>query len=192
VRIDSTKGELANISLGDRTLEGYMLPSGQYCMSLLQAAEQIETSPQNATNFLRSKAIKSLLGEDYTDQEIENVQVVSQGQLRGGARIKAVPLEVVSAFWLWQAFRGNKKALALCMALLTETLEQRFDAAFGVQRGESERNQRLQAKLGTLEGDLEKLGEAYALDDAIRGQLPPAAKAELAACGGSSHAVRAD
>jgi len=49
-----------------------------------------------------------------------------RGQVRGGSRICALPLEVIGAYWLWQAARGNKQALSLVMALLTETLERRY------------------------------------------------------------------
>ncbi len=71
--------------------------------------------------FLQSKALKTLLGEGYTPatSEIEP----DAGQVRGGSRIRALPLEAVGAYWLWQAARGNKTALSPVMALLTETLE---------------------------------------------------------------------
>lgn len=66
---------------------------------------------------------------------------------------------------------GNKKALSLCMALISESLERRFDAAFGVERSEAERNDRLEKKLQALEADMEKLGGAYATEDILRQEL---------------------
>ena len=74
----------------------------------------------------------------------------------------------LSAYWLWQAYRGNKQALSLCMGLILETLERRFDNAFGVNRSESERDQRLSDRLQRLQQDLDRLGEGFALDDLIR------------------------
>jgi hypothetical protein len=81
-----------------------------------------------------------------------------------------MPLEVVSAYWLWQSHRGNKKALALCVALLTETLERRFDNAFGISRSEDDWNQRLSDRIvAQLENDLSTvMAEADAAIDRER------------------------
>jgi hypothetical protein len=162
----STKATRAIVPIGSFAVDGFMLPDGSYRMSQTQAAECVGLSERNAREFLQSKALKSLLGEAYTPatSEIEP----DTEQTRGSSRIRALPLEVVSAYWLWQAFRGNKQALALCMALLTETLERRFDAAFGVTRTEPERNERLTARIQQLEQDLERLGEGLELDTLIR------------------------
>jgi len=92
---------------------------------------------------LRSKDSKVLLGEDYTDHTFEPLPLPSKEGSRGESRINPLPLEVGSAYWLSRAYRGNNQAMLLCMALLTESLERRFDAAFGIERSESERNQRL-------------------------------------------------
>jgi hypothetical protein len=135
-------------------------------MSQTQTAECVDLSERNAREFLQSKALKNLLGEGYTPatSEIEP----DAGQPRGGSRIRALPLEVVGAYWLWQAARGNKKALSLVMALLTETLERRFDSAFGVTRTEEERNELLSQRVQQLERDLQVLGNAYTTEDEIR------------------------
>ncbi|MDY7012695.1 MAG: hypothetical protein SVX43_03685 [Cyanobacteriota bacterium] len=109
--------------------------------------------------------MKSLLGEGYTAQIFE---IETQGSKRGQSRFRALTLEVVSAYWLWQAYRGNKKALSLCMALILESLERRFDDAFGVTRPEQEYNKRLSQRIAQLELDLSALGEAYAFDDIAR------------------------
>jgi hypothetical protein len=65
-----------------------------------------------------------------------------------------LPLEVIGAYWLWQAARGNKQALSLVMALLTETLERRFDEAFGITRTELDRNELLSQRVQELERDI--------------------------------------
>ncbi|MGA7933903.1 MAG: hypothetical protein WCA35_10180, partial [Kovacikia sp.] len=64
-----------------------------------------------------------------------------------------------------------KQAYTLVWALITESLERRFDAAFGVDHTEQERNERLAQAVQKLEQDLTRLGEAYALDDDVRDQL---------------------
>lgn len=78
---------------------------------------------------------------------------------------------MVTAYWLNQAAQNNNQALSLVWALLTESLERRFDDAFGVIRSEQERNDRLSQQIQILERDLTKLGEAYAQDDEIRNRL---------------------
>ncbi|MDB9526282.1 hypothetical protein PN498_09820 [Oscillatoria sp. CS-180] len=136
-------------------------------MSQSSAAEAVDLGRQNVSDFLRSKTIKRLLGEGYTGQ-ISMVEVDSTEQSRGQARINALPLEAVNAYWHWQSHRGNKRALALCMALSAETLDRRFDAAFGVSRSEEEYNERLSDRMGQLQRDLASLGEAYAEPDLLR------------------------
>lgn len=163
---ESVKAVRASVQIGSLIVDGFMLPNGSYQMSQTQAAECVGLSERNAREFLQSKALKTLLGEGYTPatSEIEP----DAGQLRGGSRIRALPLEVVGAYWLWQATRGNKTALSLVMALLTETLERRFDIAFGVIRTESERNELLGERVQQLERDLRMLGNAYSAEDEIR------------------------
>jgi len=51
---------------------------------------------------------------------------------------------------------------------MAETLERRFDTAFGVERSESSRNTILAQRLQQTESALEALGEAYAEPDLLR------------------------
>ncbi|MEO1299092.1 MAG: hypothetical protein AAFW75_25605, partial [Cyanobacteria bacterium J06636_16] len=136
------KARRALINLSDLEIEGFQMPDGSYRMSQASAAAAVGLGRQNVSDFLRSKAIKRLLGEGYTGQ-ISEVEVQSAAQVRGQTRINALPLEAVNVYWHWQSHRGNKRALALCLALSAETLDRRFDAAFGVSRSESEYEQRL-------------------------------------------------
>ncbi|MCY7275690.1 MAG: hypothetical protein LH702_18610 [Phormidesmis sp. CAN_BIN44] len=163
---DSTRATRATVTLGTLTIDAFMLPDGSYRMSQTQTAECVGLSERNAREFLQSKALKSLLGEGYTPaiSEIEP----DPDQVRGSSRIRSLSLEVVSAYWMWQTFRGNKQALALCMALISETLERRFDAAFGVTRSEDDFNQRLSDRIiAQLENDL---GEAFNVDSVLRSE----------------------
>jgi hypothetical protein len=165
-----TKATRTTIPIGPLEVEGFMLPDGTYAMSQTQAAELVGLTERNAREFLQSKALKSLLGEGYTPAISEEIEA-DPNQLTGASRIKPLPLEVVSVYWLWQASRGNKTAVSLCVALLTETLERRFDAAFQVDRTEAERNDRLTQRLQTLERDLAALGDAYAWPDVQRDHI---------------------
>ena len=73
-------------------------------------------------------------------------------------------MDVVTAYWLYQSSQSNKQALALVWALLSESLERRFDDTFGVVRTEQERNDATTARIKALEKDLANLGEGFAID----------------------------
>lgn len=145
-----------------------MMPDGTYRMSQTQAAECIGLRAQNASRFFQSKAFKALRGNESTDHGFDQIEVESSQQTTGGTRINAVPLDVVMLFWLYQCSRGNKPALSLLAALATETLERRFDEAFGVERSDEEYNQRLADRLQRTEQQLALLSDAYASDDVLR------------------------
>ena len=146
---DSTKATRAIVPIGSLSVDGFMLPDGGYRMSQTQAAECVGLTERNARDFLRSNALKSLLGEGYTPaiSEREEIEIEPEPGKRGQSRFLAMPLEVVTVYWLWQTHRGNKQALALCTALVTETLERRFDRAFNVTRSEDDWDKRLSASI---------------------------------------------
>ena len=162
------KAQRATVQIRPLSVDGFQMPDGSYRMSITSAATAVDTSQQNATNFLRSKALKALQGSGYTPQSSEQIEVDATGQGRGQTRITALPLDVVFAFWLYQCSRGNKQAYNLLAALGLETLERRFDTAFGVERSESERNAILTQRLQQTESALSALGEAYAEPDVLR------------------------
>lgn len=128
----------------------------------------MELGNKNVSDFLRPKAVKALLGKGCTGEKNPEIEIDSSNQARGGSRIDGLTLDEVGAYWIWQCYRGNKQALSLCFALITESLERRFDGAFGVERGESARNERLQARIENLERDLQQLGDGLAFEDLVR------------------------
>ena len=67
-------------------------------------------------------------------------------------------------YWQWECLQGNKQAFSLSTALTLESLERRFDDAFGVVRTEQERNEATTARIKALEKDLANLGEGFAID----------------------------
>ena len=113
--------------------------------------------------FLGLKAFKALAGQGYKPQ-ISEIKSADE-QLRGQSRINALPLAVVRKYWLWQAHRENKQALALVKALMAETLERRSDEAFGVIRTELERNELLSQRVQERERDI---SEAFWVEGEIR------------------------
>ena len=74
-------------------------------------------------------------------------------------------LKTVYAYWVYRRYKGAKPAFNLVIALGTESLERRFDAAFGVIRTESERNDPLSQRIQELESDFQK---AFWVDDEAR------------------------
>ena len=160
---ESIRATRAIVTIGHFTVDGFMLPDGSYRMSLTQAAECVGLTTRNASDFLQSKAFKSLMGEGYTVPISEIESDPDQG--RGQTRIRALPLTVVSKYWNWQSHRGSKQAFALVDALITESLERRFDSAFGVTRSEDDFNQRLSDRvIAQLENDL---SEAFSVESVI-------------------------
>ena len=162
---ESIKAIRTSVAIGALTVDGFMLPDGSYRMSQTQAAETVGKDEINARRFLTSKSINAIRGESYTPDSIE---VESPSAKRGQTRFNALPLDVVTAYWLYQSSQNNNQALALVWALLSESLERRFDSAFGVIRTEEERNSNTTTKIKSLENALANLGEGFALDDEIR------------------------
>lgn len=182
---ESTKATRATVQIGSLTVDGFMLPDGSYRMSLTQTAESVGKQARSTFDFLRSKALKRLLGEaggtfDFLSEDtvtalsadtytVEQflVDIGDEGS-QGQTRIRGVPLEIVILYWHWESFRGNKQAFFLVTGLATETLERRFDSAFGVTRKETEWNERLIQRNQQLEKALVQLGEGFAIEDDIR------------------------
>ena len=96
---------------------------------------------------MSSEDSKALLGDSFTDYTPESIEVEPQSEQRGQIRINALPLEVVAAYWISRAYRGNKKAFLLCWALITETSERRFGRAFGVIRPDDEWDRQLNDRI---------------------------------------------
>ncbi len=162
------KAKRATVAIGPFSVEGFQMPDGSYRMSITGVAVAIGTSQQNATNFLRSNALKALQASGYTPQTSEQIEIDPEGQVRGQTRITAVPLDITFAFWLYQCSRGNRQAYNLVAALGLETLERRFDAAFGVEQSESDRDRTLTQRIQQLERGMGFLMEALAEPDILR------------------------
>ena len=182
---ESIKATRASVQIGALEVDGFMLPDGSYRMSLTQAAECVEKNAQGISNFLKSKSLKRLLTEAggisnflqsatvealVIDTYIPDQFIVDIGDegSQGQTRIRGVHLEIVSLYWHWESFRGNRRSFILVTGLATETLERRFDSAFGVTRTETEWNERLIQRNQQLERALVELGEGFAIDDDIR------------------------
>ena len=181
---ESIKATRATVAIGALNVDAFMLLDGSYRMSLSQAANCVSKEAQGISNFLRSKALKRLLEEagntsNFLPESLTSpildtayspdlfiVELSDEGN-KGQTRIRGVHLEIVGLYWQWECLQGNKQAFALATALTLESLERRFDNAFGVVRTEQERNDTT-ARIKSLESDLANLGEGFAIDDDIR------------------------
>lgn len=72
---ESIKATRASVQIGALEVDGFMLPDGSYRMSQTQVAEAVGLSRRNVSDFLRSKAIKALLGEGYTGTILEREEI---------------------------------------------------------------------------------------------------------------------
>ena len=100
---ESIKATRATVAVGGLTVDAFMLPDGSYRMSQTQAAEAVGKDEINARRFLTSRSINAIRGEGYTPDSIES----------GQTRFNALPLDVVTAYWLYQSSQSNKQALDL-------------------------------------------------------------------------------
>jgi hypothetical protein len=82
---DSVKATRATVTLGSITIEGFMLPDGAYRMSQTQAGEAVGVERRNVSDFLRSNALKALLGYGYTGtiSDREEIEIESEPGKRG-------------------------------------------------------------------------------------------------------------
>ena len=182
---DPVKVTRATVQIGSLSVDAFLLTDSSYRMSLSQAANCIGKEAQGISNFLRSKTIKRLLErvggisnflpESLTSPILDEayspdsfVVELSDDGKKGQTRIRGIHLEIVGLYWQWECLQGNKQAFALSTALTLESLERRFDDAFGFSRTEQERNDRISQRVQQLETDLAYLGEGFALEDEIR------------------------
>lgn len=138
------KATRATIELGDIPLEVFMLPSGKYRLSELQATEAVDKTNGYIRDFLKSKSPEALPWKGYT---AEKIGIEKDHDGRGASRINAIPIELAVAFWVKEAVSGNPKAARLLGACAVESIERRADAAFGVSKSEGERQLQMKARI---------------------------------------------
>lgn len=131
-----------------------------YRMSLTETASTLGQNEGDIRQALRPGQLDSLLGRT---PEIELMEV-DDGRPEGDPRVIAIGLDVVCACWLNAVRNGNKRAIALVVSMLMDSLERRFDVGFKVDRPEGERNDRLGQRMQALE-------EAFGVLMGMRGTM---------------------
>lgn len=124
----------AVIHLGNSPIEVFQLPSGQYQLSQTSSTAAVDKPSGSISDFKRSN---SPLALPYKSKSFQTAHVEGES-----ANIKLVPIDYAIAYWIKEAVQGNTQAILLLAAAAAESVECRADAAFCVERSESERNQR--------------------------------------------------
>jgi len=137
-----TKARRATIELGDRILQVFQLPDGEYGLSQTQVGELPGKDENYVRKFLGSKSPEALPYKNFTP-----VKLPVEGER---TRINLIPIDLAIAFWTKEATAGNVEAARLLGACAVESIERRADKAFGIERTEVERNQRLVATFQRL------------------------------------------
>lgn len=131
----TTKATRATILLGDQEIEGYQMPDGSYKVSTQTLKDTLDSLIGNST------------GKKYLKPLLEASKSMVQARIEGYSRLICLyGLDTFSEVVAVYAKLGNPKAIAILIACVAESLERRFDNAFGVKRTEEERNQRLQSR----------------------------------------------
>lgn len=135
----TTKAIRTTIKLGDIDLDVFQLPNGEYRMSLSQVAQALDFDPRKGSSFLALEVVKSL-----TTYTLQGSSFKSENT---NQQIKSLTLDAASTLFVYYATKGNKKAEALSFACVAEALERRADTAFGIQRTEQERDEKLEQRM---------------------------------------------
>jgi hypothetical protein len=132
------KAVRAQISLGAIPLNVYQMPSGVYQLAGKNVTDAIGEEHKSLGRLYGVKSLKDL---PHNDSALGTVQAET------GESFIPIAIEDAATYWHAKSFAGNERAKALTLACLIESIERRADAAFGIQRTEEERNQRLQQRL---------------------------------------------
>lgn len=124
------KARRAEITIAGHKVEVFQLPNGEYVMSQTQASEVVGKHRNQVLRFLDSIDPEALPSQSFKCYTVATTDTKTP--------IQAIPLDVVSHYWLEQSFKGNKYAQALTKACMQETLERRADAAFNAIKAEAQ------------------------------------------------------
>ena len=137
----SIKAERATIDIGGIPLNAYMLPGGEYRLAGRNVTDAIEKHDSSLREIMGVKSLKAL---PHADSSLSEVRAET------GEKFIPVAIEDAVAYWAIMASKGNAKALAIVVALATESLERRADRAFNIKRTEQERDERLKLRINRI------------------------------------------
>lgn len=127
------KAVVAQIDFGYAKIEGLMLPDGSYRMGVSQVTSLM---PTLATQNNATREVKALLGKD-------------SNLLKISSEISKAPVNTITIDQFIQLVKKvviqkkNEEAIALLIILAEESIERRFNHAFGVKCSEEDYNKLL-------------------------------------------------
>lgn len=134
------QGERVDLSVGDVKLygyrvdglEGYWHSHNQLCSAFSVHHEVLSTLCKKVNINLDSRKMVRLSATTVgVYDKVHSREVLS-------SQVTLVPTDTVSQIIVHLSARGNERATAVTVALVSETLTRRLDAAFGVHRSEAD------------------------------------------------------
>ena len=111
---ETIRAKREEIELGDRKIEVFQLPSGEYKLSQTQVTEVVGKPERSLRDFLGSKSLEALPYKDF-----RSAKFLTEGN---NASINAIPIKLANAYWLQYsegrilplAFRALSKNITGC------------------------------------------------------------------------------
>jgi hypothetical protein len=142
---DIVRATRAEFDIAGIPVAGLMMPDGSYRMSDTDIAAAIDEAANSLSHIRRNKTFKALISEGSPlSQKPEKLSV--QGN---NAKLNCSTIEFAAAYWVLRS-KDNNKAFALATALVTESIQRRFDRAFGQHVTEAEYDASLRLRLERL------------------------------------------
>lgn len=129
----------ATIHLGEKPVEAFLLPDGEYQLSQSSTTKAIGKNEYSIRQFKASKSPQAL---PY--KELKLGKVLVEGHT---TQIAIVPIDYAIAYWTKEALAGNREAIHLVAALAKRSIIEMCDEAFGVARDQQERDSQLASDL---------------------------------------------
>ncbi len=116
--MSNTKATVAQVSLGDFTFDGLLMPNGEYRIGVSQVAHLNLVTPNNAT-----KSVKALLGKD--------VKLLQTKSELNRSSVNTISISDFTNLLYKIAFKGNSVAQSMLLALADMSMTEVFNDAFG-------------------------------------------------------------
>ncbi|MDV3002562.1 MAG: hypothetical protein N5P05_004217 (plasmid) [Chroococcopsis gigantea SAG 12.99] len=133
----TVKAVKATIQMGSIPLDVYLMPDGSYKLYIDSVTRVVGDEKNKLLSFMRGKSLQAKPFKNYSITQAIPVEVEDQKE-----KIKPIPINLATAFWLYKAIGGNEIAQALAQACMMETIERRADTAFKFKRTEEEYNRK--------------------------------------------------
>lgn len=158
------KAKEAEIILGTVLIKVFQLPNGEYRLSQSEVANAIGKRPRSIYEFVEGKSSEALphKGFDFTNSLAVEVS---------NKPITPITIGLATAYWRYWDKRNNRQATAIIDGCITEAIERRADAAFGVYRTEEEYNQRIQAAEMISYDGVEMLRQVQGLIEIVKANV---------------------